>query len=174
MRLIDLRSLEREEIGNSTKFRIVYVPSLDKYFMTVTVFWIVWYERWYELEPEDVSLFQKSPSAFALLLSEEISQGPIRHATDRFVGASILRDYDGCTGFEECFPAGDQPPHQGFVYEDGIFWAHIVWKDKEVLVPPKQILKNEDGEFYCPLREICEPVKDRTATICYARKEGIP
>lgn len=152
-------------------FAIGYCPELDRYFLFTFVGWIVCYERWYNIEKEDYELYQTDAEAFCNKFKREISQIPEVCFTERFAGSFALRDYDGARDFQKLYSHSNYlNAFQHYRYIDGVFYARIMWDEfGEVLVPPIQAIKQEDGTFRFPLREKCEKIlwHDGSFTVCY-------
>ncbi len=174
MKNIDLNRLSaiKEIVDKDKQFRIMYITEIDSYFMAIIIWWAVAYERYYKIEKDDYELYLSDKDKFYEKFRRELSKDPSVCFTENFAGAPSLRDYDGRPDFQNSYPVpqGMTNPFQHFGYEDGIFYAHIVWENGEIYVPPVQALKN-GGDHEYPLRERCELIRDINGRpICYKLK----
>lgn len=154
-------------------FTLVHIPEIDKYFLSVVIPWIAHYDRYYLIDQNDLELYQNDKESFLEKFKAELGCRVADCFNDRFAGAKALRDYDGRPRFQDAFPPPKDVinPFQGFGYEDGIFYAHIVWWHEEIYVPPMKIIKSGETNYF-PLREKCELQCDKLGTpICYKLKK---
>lgn len=154
-------------------FRIVHIPEVDKYFLSILIPWIAHYERYYSIDESDCELYKSDRESFFEKFKAEIGCRAVDCFNERFAGAQALRDYDGRPRFQDAFPMPKDAvnPFTGFGYEDGIFYAHIVWEHEEIYVPPMRIIKSGETNYF-PLREKCELQGDKLGTpICYKLKK---
>lgn len=168
---LNLTSENVVNIVTDTKhwFTLVHIPEIDKYFLAVLITWIAHYNRYYLIDKSDVELYQTDKEGFLEKFKAEIGCLAENCFNERFAGAQALRDYDGRPRFQDAFPLPKDAvnPFTGFGYEDGIFYAHIVWEQEEIYVPPMRIIRSGDTNFY-PLREKCELQGDKLGRpICY-------
>ena len=151
-------------------FKLVHIPEIDKYFLSVIIPWIADYNRYYSIDKSDVELYQIDKESFLEKFKDELGCRVVENCfNERFAGANALRDYDGRPRFQDAFPMpkGEINPFQGFGYEDGVLYAHIVWVQEEIYVPPMRIIKSGETNYF-PLREKCELRGDKLGRpICY-------
>ncbi|MDE7288890.1 MAG: hypothetical protein K2N71_05210 [Oscillospiraceae bacterium] len=154
------------------RFQIMYIPELGEYILAVLVEWIAAYYRYYIIEKTDYELYQTCKEKFYEKFSDELSQFAEVCFNRRFIGADALRDYDGQNRFQDSYPMpkGNKNTFKGHGYENGILYAHIIWKNNEIYVPPFQRIKSGDDYEY-PLREKCTLQHDTNGNpICYKLK----
>lgn len=171
MRYISLTQTEKTDmiIDREKWLKLYYIPELNEYFMSCIVCWIADYERYYKIGKSGYELYLADKGKFYAEFSDEISQKADVCFGERFVGAAALRDYDGAPRFQDAYPMPDgvKNPWQGCAYVDGIFYARIVWRGSEILVPPLQTTERNGLPFY-PQREKCELQADKNGRpICY-------
>lgn len=161
-------SRENEIVDTDKWFSVCYNSEMNSYLLAAVVPWIAHYRRFYAIDESDYNLYKTDKEAFYLKFSKEISQiGPDCFA-ERFIGAEALRDYDGENRFQDKFPA-EGNPFKGFLYYDSVLYARIVWKHKEIYVPPVRVVKAQDGSEDYPLRDSCKLVRTLTGHPVYYR-----
>lgn len=166
---INRSSALREAVDREKQFRIMYISELDAYFMAIYIWWVAAYERYYKIEKDDYELYLSDKDKFYEKFSRELSKDSAVCFTEIFAGSPSLRDYDGKPGFQNSYPTpeGVTNHFQHFGYEDGVLYAHIVWENEEIYVPPVQAVKKGD-EYVYPLRKRCELQRDvNGCPICY-------
>ena len=154
------------------RFKIIYIPELGEYILAVWVEWIAAYYRYYIIDKTDYEIYKSCKEKFYEKFSDELSQLAEVCFNRRFIGADALRDYDGQNRFQDAYPMpeGNKNTFIGYGYEDGILYAHIVWENNEIYVPPFQRIKSGDDYEY-PLREKCTLQHDTKGNpICYKLK----
>ncbi|MDE6759954.1 MAG: hypothetical protein K2J90_04635 [Lachnospiraceae bacterium] len=148
-------------------FSIGYNHEMNIYIMAVEVTWIAWYQRYYAITQEDYMLYQTDRERYYSKYSKEIEQKQACF-TERFIGAGALRDYDGAKGFQRTYESSDINPFSGYLYYHGVLYARILWKLKEIYVPPVQVVNVNKEEQYFPLRKFCKLEKNENGIpICY-------
>lgn len=161
-----------EVIDKDKQFSIMYISEIDTYIMAILIWWVAAYERYYRIEKDDYELYLSDKDKFYEKFSRELSNNSAVCFTENFAGAASLRDYDGKPDFQNAYPTPDGMinPFQHYGFEDGILYAHIVWKDAEIYVPPVQAIKKGE-EYEYPLRKRCELQRDINGDpICYKLK----
>ncbi len=148
-------------------FCIGYSHEMHMYIMAIEVAWLAWYQRYYTITEEDYILYQTDKELYYSKYSKEIDQKQDCF-TERFIGAEALRDYDGAKGFQNTYESSNINTFNGHLYYHGILYARILWKPKEIYVPPVQTINIDEEHKYFPLRKFCKLVKnDNGIPICY-------
>ena len=125
--IIENRQGDRENL-----FAIGYCPEIAKHLLCVHISWIAGYDRYYELDEGDWALFEIERETFLKKYEKEIKA----HLTERLIGAGALRDYDFRCLPDDILESLDNPPFEGYVYQDGLLCARIKIEDRYFNLPP--------------------------------------
>ena len=163
--------LQNEIRDREGYFYLGFCEETGQYMLSVTIGWVAVYERYYALDESDYLGYQLDREKFMLKYAREL--GNNRDCfTERFMGSAALRDYDGAEGFQNMLPA-DGNPFQGYYYADGVLYARMVWRNREVFVPPVRFLPDgkTDAERK-PLRQNCRLLMNQDGeSICFSLAE---
>lgn len=126
-------TVENRQVDKENYFTIGYSPEIEKSLLCVYISWIAGYERYYELDDEDLALFESKREEFLKKYEKEIKA----RLTERLIGAGALRDYDFRCLPDDILESLDKyPPFEGYVYQDGFLCARIKIKDRYFNLPP--------------------------------------
>ena len=122
-------TVENRHVDKENYFTIGYSPEIEKSLLCVYISWIAGYERYYELDDEDLALFESK--------REEFLKKYENYRTERLIGSGALRDYNFSSLPENILKNLDSyPPFNGYVYQNGILCAKIKIEDKYFYLPP--------------------------------------
>ena len=158
----------QKEIRDRDGYYLGYSAEIGLYVLSVMVQWeTAVYERYYRMDEEDFLGYQMNREGFLRKYAREIGQNDDCF-TERFLGSAALRDYDGAVGFQNLFPA-DGNPFQGYLFHEDALYARIVWRGREVFVPPVRLLPDgkTDAERR-PLRQKCRLMMNQNSEpVCF-------
>lgn len=83
-------TVENRQVDKENYFTIGYSPEIEKSLLCVYISWIAGYERYYELDDEDLALFESKREEFLKKYEKEIKA----YRTERLIGSGALRDYN--------------------------------------------------------------------------------
>ena len=83
-------TVENRQVDKENYFTIGYSPEIEKSLLCVYISWIAGYERYYELDDEDLALFESKREEFLKKYDKEIKA----YRTERLIGSGALRDYN--------------------------------------------------------------------------------
>ena len=126
-------TVENRQVDKENYFTIGYSPEIEKSLLCVYISWIAGYERYYELDDGDSTLFESKREEFLKKYEKEIKA----HLTERLIGAGALRDYDFRCLPDDILESLDKyPPFESYVYQDGLLCARIKIEDRYFNLPP--------------------------------------
>ena len=83
-------TVENRQVDKENYFTIGYSPEIENLYCVFIFSWIAGYERYYELDDEDLALFESKREAFLKKYEKEIKA----YRTERLIGSGALRDYN--------------------------------------------------------------------------------
>ena len=126
-------TVENRQVDKENYFTIGYSPEIEKSLLCVHISWIASYERYYELDDGDSTLFESKREKFLKKYEKEIKA----YRTERLIGSAALRDYNFSSLPENILENLDSyPPFNGYVYQDGNLCARIKIEDKYFYLTP--------------------------------------
>ena len=132
-RFIQNITIENRQVDMENLFAIGYCPEIEKPLLCVHISWIAGYDRYYELNEGDWTLFEINRETFLKKYEREIKT----YRTERLIGAGALRDYDfRCLPDDILENLDKYPPFEGYVYQDSLLCARIKIKDRYFNLPP--------------------------------------
>jgi len=116
-------TVENRQVDKENYFTIGYSPEIEKSLLCVYISWIAGYERYYELDDEDLALFESKREEFLKKYEKEIK--------------AYRKDYNFSSLPENILKNLDSyPPFNGYVYQNGIVCAKIKIEDKYFYLLP--------------------------------------